>query len=133
MYLAEEVNALRLLVAEGPPAGGDFFGQPMFLMVAMFAVFYFIVFRPERKKEAQRGERVSKLQRGDEVVLKAGFFGKIDAVNDDGTFNVEIADRVRVKVTKAGIDDKYDPNAGKKADPQSKTTTPTSSAGAAKS
>ncbi|MCA9695551.1 MAG: preprotein translocase subunit YajC [Myxococcales bacterium] len=93
------------MLAEGAaPPGGAFTG--MLPLILMFAVFYFLVIGPQRKAEKQRQERIKGIQRGDQVVLEGGIVGRV--VNPDagdGLATVEIADRVKVKVIKARIND----------------------------
>ena len=77
-------------------------------ILLMFVVFYFLVFGPMRKQEKARKERLSKLERGDQIVLTGGILGRISNPEaGEGIVMVEIADKVKVKVLRKEIVDKY--------------------------
>jgi|SRR6185437_5819239 len=69
------------------------------LMVAIFAMFYFVLFRPQQKKQKEHQALISKLATGDEVVTTGGLLGKITEVRDSFV-TIEVADGVRIKVQK---------------------------------
>ena len=98
------LGATPALLAEGGPP--SFLGNPMFMMVIMFAIIYFMVLRPMSKQEKDRKKRVETLKKGDEVVLNGGILGRISSVAaDDDIAMVEIADRVKIRVLKKDISD----------------------------
>ncbi|MBV1861662.1 MAG: preprotein translocase subunit YajC [Nannocystaceae bacterium] len=100
--LAVLVGTTPALLAEGGPP--SFLGNPMFMMVIMFGIIYFMVLRPMSKQEKDRKKRVETLKKGDEVVLAGGMLGRISSVDDEIAM-VEIADRVKVRVLKKEISD----------------------------
>lgn len=57
--------------------------QPILMLVAMFAVFYFILIRPQKKKEKELKNMISALKVGDEVATIGGIHGKIFRIKDD--------------------------------------------------
>jgi preprotein translocase subunit YajC len=59
---------------------GSFF---MVQMALIFAIIYFLMIRPKVKQERQHRERVSQLQKGDQVVTAGGIFGEIVHLKDD--------------------------------------------------
>ena len=61
--------------------GGEMF-QILFL-VGLFVVFYFIAIRPQRKRQKEHADMVSKLNKGDEVVTSSGILGKVTALDDN--------------------------------------------------
>lgn len=89
------------LLAEGGPS---ILGNPMFMMVIMFGIIYFMVLRPMSKQEKDRKARVEGLKKGDEIVLNGGILGRISSVDDEIAM-VEIADRVKVRVLRKDISD----------------------------
>lgn len=96
------------LLAEGAAQGSAFTGfLPIILMVG---VFYFLVIRPASKQEKDRKARLSKLDKGDQVRLTGGILGRVASVEDQIVL-VEIADKVKVRVLKAEIGDKWEPPA----------------------
>jgi preprotein translocase subunit YajC len=100
--------AQGVLLADGSAAGGSILGNPMIMMIMMFAVIYFIVLRPMSKQEKDRKKRIEGLKKGDQVVLQGGMLGRITNVDDPKVAVVELADRVRVRVLKSKIDDLQD-------------------------
>ena len=85
--------------AQSAPAAG---GNPIsfgVLIVAMVAMFYFMLFRPQQKKQKEHQALMSKLAAGDEVVTTGGLLGKITDVGDSFV-TLEVADGVRIKVQK---------------------------------
>lgn len=77
--------------------------ESMLLMVAMVAVFYFLVIRPENKRKKQAEAMRSSLKKGDRVTTIGGMVGKIVQVNDATIVFETSEDRVRIEVTKWAI------------------------------
>ena len=88
-----------------PPPGGELF-QILFL-VGLFVLFYFIAIRPQRKRQKEHADMVSKLNKGDEVVTQGGLHGRVAAV-DGEVLEVEIArvrgEKVKVRVSLSRVD-----------------------------
>jgi len=68
-------------------------------MVLMVAVFYFLLIRPQQQKAKEHRALLDSLKRGDRVITAGGLIGEIVAINDQ-ILTLEIADRVRVEVSK---------------------------------
>jgi preprotein translocase subunit YajC len=96
------------LLADGSAAGGSFLGNPMFMMILMIGVIYFIVLRPMSKQEKDRKKRVETIKKGDQVVLQGGILGRVTNVDDPKILVIELADRVRVRVLRSKVDDLQD-------------------------
>ncbi|MEE8575022.1 MAG: preprotein translocase subunit YajC [Thermodesulfobacteriota bacterium] len=71
-------------------------------LVLLFVVFYFLLIRPQQKKAKESKEMLSKVEKGDNVITTGGIYGIVTKVTDD-TLTVEIADNVRVKLSKNAI------------------------------
>ncbi|MBN1828550.1 MAG: preprotein translocase subunit YajC [Deltaproteobacteria bacterium] len=84
----------------GGAKGGDF--SFIFVMIAMFAIFYFLLIRPQQKKQKEVKAMLSNLTHGDSVMTAGGIQGKITALTDD-VVTLEIADKVRIKVARSHI------------------------------
>ncbi len=84
----------------GQDGGGGF--TAIVPLLLMFGIFYFLLIRPQQKKAKQHQEMISSLKKGDPVVTNGGIHGRITAL-DDTTITVEIADKVRVKVSRGNI------------------------------
>lgn len=84
--------------AEGQSAG---FGAFVPLII-MFAIFYFLLIRPQQKKAKQHKELLSALKKGDRVVSSGGLHGTVTGLTED-VVTMEIAPKVRVKVSRGSI------------------------------
>jgi preprotein translocase subunit YajC len=80
--------------AAAAPQGADMF-QIVFL-VGLFVLFYFIAIRPQRKRQKEHAEMVSKLNKGDEVVTSSGILGKVISL-DDNYMVLNVANNVDMK------------------------------------
>ena len=85
--------------AGGP--GGAPYGDILFL-VLLFAVFYFLLIRPQQKRAKEHKKMVEAVAKGDEVVTNGGLLGKITKVGESFV-TVELADNVQIKVQKHAI------------------------------
>lgn len=67
--------------------------------VAMFAIFYFLLIRPQQQKQKQLRAQLAAVRRGDRVLTAGGIVGVVQKVRDDSNeLEVEIAPNVRVTV-----------------------------------
>ncbi|MDB4866784.1 MAG: yajC [Cohnella sp.] len=63
---------------------GGFGGWGMLLpFVAMFAIFYFLMIRPQQRKQRERGSMLNTLKKGDKVTTIGGMHGTIEQIADD--------------------------------------------------
>ena len=71
--------------ADGEPAETNWFSQygMIIFLVAIFALFYFVMIRPQRKRQKAQQEMTQSLQKGDEVITAGGIFGRIDNLTED--------------------------------------------------
>jgi preprotein translocase subunit YajC len=72
-------------------------------LVLIFVVFYFLLIRPQQKKQKAHREMIGAVRRGDNVLTNGGIFGRVTKVVDDDRLQVEIADNVRVHVARSMI------------------------------
>ena len=99
---------------------GDIFVSLMPL-VLIFAVFYFLLIRPQQKRQRVHRESIAAIVRGDKVLTGGGLFGSVIKVVDDNEVLVEIADGVRVRVSRMTIQDVMaKPEAAKSAGKEAK-------------
>lgn len=82
----------------GQPGMGD-----LIFFVLLFVVFYFILIRPQMKRNKEHRNMVSSLAKGDEVVTNGGILGKINQVGDTFVL-LEIADNLEIKVKKQSVE-----------------------------
>ena len=96
--------------ARQPSASGPCGGQdPMvtiLMMLAMFAVFYFLLIRPQSKKAKEHQNMLAELKKGDDVVTGGGIVGKVTGVSDK-LITLEVSEKVRVRVIKSQVIDKF--------------------------
>lgn len=71
-------------------------------IVAMVAIFYFLILRPQQKREKTRQGFISALKRGDEVITSTGMFGRVEGLTEQFV-TLEISDGVRVKMLRSAI------------------------------
>ena len=88
-------------MAQQGEAGAQGF-SPFILFIVIFAIFYLLVFRPQQRKSKQHKELLNNLKAGDRVVTTGGLHGKITGLADT-IVTLEIADKVRVKVSRSQI------------------------------
>ena len=74
----------------------------MLPLVIIFVVFYFLLIRPQQKRQKEHKDLIGKLVTGDEVVTAGGVLGKVTEVGESFVL-VEIADGVQVKVQRHTI------------------------------
>lgn len=75
-------------------------------IVFIFAIFYFLIFRPQEKKRKEHDSLVKSLKKGEDIVTSGGIHGKVVKVNESDPFiYVEIADNVEIKVDRSAIFD----------------------------
>jgi preprotein translocase subunit YajC len=94
-------NAYAMAGNGGQQAGGSGL-EGIFMLLAMFAIFYFLLIRPQQKRAKQHKEMIEALKSGDQVVTAGGIHGKVVAVQDK-LVTLEIATGVRVKVNRISI------------------------------
>jgi preprotein translocase subunit YajC len=87
--------------AQAAPAGGSGF-ESMILLVAMFAIMYFLLIRPQMKRAKEQRAMVEALQKGDEVITAGGVLGRITKLSE-GYVSLEIAPNTEIAVQKSAV------------------------------
>jgi len=82
----------------GSPGGMN----PLFLMIIMFGLMYFMLIRPQRKQRQQHEQRLASLRSGDKVITAGGLHGLITNVKQSSVI-LRIAENVRVEIEKASV------------------------------
>jgi preprotein translocase subunit YajC len=72
-------------------------------MIAIFAIMYFLIIRPQNKRQKELATRVSTLKTGDKVVTSGGIHGIVANVKEGTTLSLKIADNVKIEVDKTAI------------------------------
>jgi preprotein translocase subunit YajC len=94
---------LPLTIAEAAPAGPSQspFGT-MGMMAIIFAIMYFIMIRPQKRREKERKEMIANLKSGSRVLLTSGIIGQVTTVKEQ-TLVVRIAENTKIEVVRAAI------------------------------
>ena len=86
----------------GGAGGGMAAFQQIIPLVFMFAIFYFLLIRPQQKKAKEHKTLLEAMKKGDNVITAGGVHGKVNAVEND-IVTLEIANNVNIKITKSYI------------------------------
>jgi preprotein translocase subunit YajC len=71
-------------------------------IILIFAIFYFLLIRPQQKRAKDHRALLSSLKVGDQVLTSGGIYGRVTGLRDD-VITLEISDKVRVKVGRGHI------------------------------
>jgi len=82
------------------PFGG--IGSMAVMIVGFFAIVYFMSIRPQKRKEREHQDLLSKLKAGDKIVTIGGICGEIFQVKDE-SFVIKIDEKAKIEITKGGI------------------------------
>ncbi len=94
------MNGGEILLAQSGGSGGMLgFALPF---AALLLLMYALVIRPQQRQQRDHKSMLSQLQRGDQIVTTGGLHGKVTGIADD-VLTVEIAERVRVRISKSAI------------------------------
>jgi preprotein translocase subunit YajC len=89
----------------GPFGGGDNMLVSLLPFILIFVIMYFLILRPQQKRQKQHQEMVKNVRRGDTVITSGGLVGKVVKVVDDDQIEVEISDGVRVRQMRSMVAD----------------------------
>ncbi len=85
--------------------GGNTQSNPwnsLFMIVALIAIFYFLMIRPQQKKQKEIRKFRESIKAGDRIITAGGIHGKVTAVKDD-TFTINIANDVNIRIDKGSV------------------------------
>ena len=86
----------------------DQFLQGSWPLILMAVVFYFILWRPQKKEQKKRAEFLSNLKKGDKIVTIGGLYGVILRLNDK-TATIQIAEKVEVEIARTAVSHQQPP------------------------
>jgi len=85
------------------PEGGDSSGLYMIgFLVLMFALFYFVMIRPQRKKQKEHQHMTEELKRGDRVITLGGIYGQIESISEDSVV-IKVESEMKIRMTRNSI------------------------------
>ena len=85
--------------------GGDNMLVSLLPFVLIFVIMYFLILRPQQKRQKQHADMIKNVRRGDTVVTSGGLVGKVTKVIDDEKVEVEVSNDVRVVQLRAMLAD----------------------------
>ena len=98
VFLVDNAYAMG---ASGGEGGGSPIGT-LLPFVLMFGVLYFLILRPQIRKQKSQQKMIDELKKGDEIVTSGGIHGVITNLKDD-TLSVKIAENVKVELTRSAV------------------------------
>jgi preprotein translocase subunit YajC len=105
MNLLDLFIAPAFAQAAGQPAPGGLFGGGMgglLFPIALIAIMYFFMIRPQMKRQKEHRSMLEKLSKGDEVLTNGGIAGVVTDIGEN-FITVEVADNVRMRFQKGAI------------------------------
>jgi preprotein translocase subunit YajC len=90
-----------VLAAQQQGQGGSPWGFPI-MMLAMIAIFYFFMIRPQVKRQKEMAKFRTSLEKGDKVITTGGIYGRISEITDQ-TVLLEVDSNVRIRVDKSAL------------------------------
>ncbi|RJP68342.1 MAG: preprotein translocase subunit YajC [Ignavibacteriales bacterium] len=82
--------------------GGGSMISTLIMFAAIFAIFYFMIIRPQQKRAKERDAMLNAVQKGDKVVLSSGIHGTIVGI-EDKTYLIQVSDNVKIKFEKTAV------------------------------
>ena len=96
------MNILLAMAPQGGEGGGGSLISTLIMFGAIFAIFYFMIIRPQQKRAKEREKLLSNIEKGDKVVTSGGVHATIVGI-EDKTVLIEIAPNVKIKVDRSAI------------------------------
>ena len=99
---------LGMLYAMGSAGGGtpqqgqaNPFGF-LIMMALIFGIFYFLTIKPQKKKQRERQEMISRVEKGDKVITSGGIYGMVVGTKEK-TLVIKVADNVKIEFARSAI------------------------------
>ncbi|MCX7875516.1 MAG: preprotein translocase subunit YajC [Melioribacteraceae bacterium] len=97
---------MDFLLAMAPPPDGQGGGGGMIstliMFGAIFAIFYFMIIRPQQKRQKEHQKMLDALQKGDKVIMSGGIHGTVAGI-EDKTVLVDVGNNVKIKFERSAI------------------------------
>ena len=77
--------------------------MPILMMVLMFGILYFVMIRPQKKKQKEEAKMRDNIQPGDEIMTIGGFYGKVISVKEDSIVIESVVDRTKQKIVRSAV------------------------------
>jgi len=86
----------------GTEGGGSSGWEMLIFMALIFAFFYFVMIRPQRKRQKERQRLIEELKRGDNVITVGGIYGVIESLSEDSVV-IKVESGATIRVARGGI------------------------------
>lgn len=97
----------NFILLMGSPGGGSGQANPLALwlpIILIFAIMYFLIFRPQAKKQKQQRLMIESLRKGDKIVTTGGIYGTIVGVKEkENSIIVKIDDNTKIELVKSSV------------------------------
>ncbi len=89
---------------DGAAAAAPGFGyHQILLIVGMIAIFYFLIIRPQQKKEKDRKAMISQIQKGDRILTAGGMYGEVASFKDEEVVVIKLVDGSKAEFSRNAI------------------------------
>ncbi len=111
------LTLLTLFLQDETPAGDNGegasspFGDLWVPLIGVIVIFYFVLIRPERRKQKARENLLGEMKKGDKVMTTSGIYGTIAQIQDD-VVTLQVADGVRMRFARAAVQNLLEPSGG---------------------
>lgn len=99
-------DSMSCIAMMGPPGGAQGQGgglmAMMVPMIIIFGIFYFMLIRPQQRKEKERQKMIDEVKSGERVMFCGGMIGTVTNVKD-GIFVIKVAENVKVEVARGAV------------------------------
>ena len=97
---------MNFLLAMAPPSGegggGGGMISTLIMFGAIFAIFYFMIIRPQQKRSKEREKLLSAVQKGDKVILSSGLYGTVAGL-EEKTVLLDVGNNIKMKFERSAI------------------------------
>ena len=105
--MAQEVSGEGTATDGAPSLFGGGWSSMLILFAVFGAIFYFMLIRPQRKRQAKMTDLISGLKRGDSVITAGGIHGEVDSIGDTAVVII-LEDGAKLKIAKSSVTQKRD-------------------------
>ena len=92
---------IAMAPSQGGQGGGEIYST-LIMFGAIIAIFYFMIIRPQQKKQKERERLLSAIKKGDKVITAGGMHGEIVGL-DEKTVLLEVAEKVKIKLERSSV------------------------------
>ena len=96
------MDILIAMAPQGDEGGVGSLISTLIMFGAIFAIFYFMIIRPQQKRAKEREKLLSNIEKGDKIVTSGGVHATIVGI-EEKTVLIEIAPNVKIKIERSGI------------------------------